>query len=192
MHSYDAEGRPRITAFLAVCSILVVWLLHAGLGAVDYQPRWWFSVPSFAGVFSVVYWAFDRWVWRINLLRKSGIVPIPNLNGRWDGTAWSSYDPSGEGYAVSLVILQRWTRMVITLETETSQSRSITASLKLADEPNPTLSYLYRNEPKATAPETMNIHHGTTVVELKGSVLEGRYYTGRGRVTYGTVKLTRA
>ena len=171
---------------------MVLWLLHTGLGAVDYQPRWWFSVPSFAGVFSVVYWAFDRWVWRINLLRKSGIVPIPNLNGRWDGTAWPSYDPGGDGYVVSLVIRQRWTRMVITLETETSRSRSITASLRSVDAPNPTLSYLYLNEPKATAHETMSIHHGTTVVDLKGNILEGTYYTGRGRATYGAVKLTRA
>ena len=93
---------------------------------------------------------------------------------------------------MSLMIRQRWTRMVITLETETSQSRSITATLRSVDAPNPTLSYLYLNEPKATAHEKMNIHHGTTVVELKGSVLEGSYYTGRGRVTYGTVKLTRA
>ena len=38
----------------------------------------------------------------------------------------------------------------------------------------------------------MNIHHGTTVVELKGDILKGAYHTGRGRMTYGSVKLTRA
>ena len=180
-------------AFLAVCSVLMVWLLHTGLGAVDYQPRWWLSVPSFAGLFSALYWAFDRWVWGVSLLRKSGIVPVPNLNGRWNGTAWSSYDPDGGGYAVSLVIRQRWTCMVITLETQTSQSRSITASLRSVDAPNPTLSYLYLNEPKTTAPETMNMHNGTTVLEFKKEdVLEGNYYTGRGRTTHGAVRLIRA
>ena len=192
MHSYDAEGRPRITAFLAVCSILVVWLLHAGLGAVDYQPQWWLSVPSFAGVFSILIWAFDRRIWRLGLLRKFGAMPVPDLNGKWEGEIWSSYDLNGPGYAVSMVIRQRWTRMVITLETEASQSRSIVASLRSDDVPTPRLSYLYVNEPKAPAPETMNIHNGTTVLELKENVLEGSYYTGRGRTTYGAVKVTRS
>ena len=192
MHSYDAEGRPRIIAFLAIGSVLIVWLLHTGLSAVDYQPQWWFSVPSFAGLFSALYWAFDRWVWRVSLLRNSGIVPVPNLNGRWNGTAWSSYNPDGEGYTVSLVIRQRWTRMAVTLETQTSHSRSIAASLRSVDKPNPTLSYLYLNEPKVPAPETMNMHHGTTVLELKEDVFEGNYYTGRGRTTHGAVRLIRA
>ena len=48
------------------------------------------------------------------------------------------------------------------------------------------LSYHSYNE------HSSNIHHGTTVVELKGDILEGAYYTGRGRMTYGSVKLTRA
>ena len=170
----------------------MVWLLHTGLRAIEYQPEWWFSVPSFAGVISFVYWAFDRWVWRFALLRRLGIVPIPDLNGEWAGIVLSSYESDGCGYEVSIVIRQRWTRMVVTLETEYSQSRSIAASLRSNDEPNPKLSYLYVNEPKATARETMNIHHGTTVVELKGDVLEGSYHTGRGRMTYGSVKLTRA
>ncbi len=104
----------------------------------------------------------------------------------------SSYESDRSGYEVSIVIRQRWTRMVVTLDTENAQSRSIAASLRSDDEPIPKLSYLYVNEPKATAHETMNIHHGTTVVELKGDVLEGSYYTGRGRMTYGSVKLTRS
>ena len=47
--------------------------------------------------------------------------------------------------------------------------------------------------PKTTAPETMNMHNGTTVLEFKKEdVLEGNYYTGRGRTTHGAVRLIRA
>ena len=38
---------------------------------------------------------------------------------------------------------------------------------------------------------SMNIHHGTTVIELKNGALEGHYYTGRGRMTHGAIKLAR-
>ena len=189
MHSYDAGGRARVIAFLAGGSILLVWLFHAGLGAVDFQPQWWLSVPSFAGVFSGLYWAFDRWVWRLGLLKKFGIVPIPNLNGRWDGEVVSSYDDGV--YPISVTISQRWLKMVIMLETASSQSHSIAASLKSDDGTYPKLSYLYVNEPKAVAVESMNIHHGTTVVELKNCALEGHYYTGRGRMTHGAIRLAR-
>ena len=82
--------------------------------------------------------------------------------------------------------------MVVTLETKYSRSRSITASLRTDDVPNPELSYLYINEPKAMAVTTMSMHRGTTVMELKDDVLEGDYYTGRGRTTFGAIKLTRA
>lgn len=188
MHSYDAGGRTRVTAFLAGGSILLVWLFHAGLGAVDFEPQWWLSVPSFAGVFSGLYWAFDRWVWRFGPMRRLGIVPIPDLNGAWEGQVESSYD--GGIYPVSVAIGQRWLKMVITLETESSQSHSIAASLR-NDGTCPQLSYLYVNEPRATAVGSMNIHGGTAVVELKNGDLEDHYYTGRGRMTYGAIKLAR-
>ena len=189
MHSYDAAGRPRIIAFLAGASILLVWMLHAGLGVIDFEPRWWLSVPSFAGVFSGLCWAFDLWVWRLGLLRKLGIVPIPDLNGRWDGRVESSYD--GGVYPVSIVIRQRWLKMTVTLEAEQSRSRSTVASLRTDSGTYPELSYLYVNEPKAVAAGSMNIHGGTAVVELRDRVLEGHYYTGRGRMTHGAIKVVR-
>ena len=192
MHSYDAEGRWRVVAFLAGGSVLLVWLFHAGLGVIDFEPQWWLSVPSFAGVFSSLYWVFDRWVWKLRLLRKIGLIGIPDLNGIWEGQVESSYQDGGAVYAVSIVIRQRWLHIAVTLETDYSRSRSIAASLRTDDTPNPELSYLYINEPKATAVSTMNMHRGTTVIELKGDVLEGDYYTGRGRMTFGAIKLTRA
>ena len=172
-------------------SVLLVWLLHIGLGAVDFDPQWWLSVPSFAGCYSGLHWLFDRYVWRLGLLRKLKLINLPDLNGRWVGEVESSYNRDGCAHSVSAVILQRWSKVVIRLETENSRSRSITASLRTSDLTNPELSYQYVNEPKSSAPGTMAMHRGTATLELIGSRLEGDYYTGRGRGEVGAVRLSR-
>ena len=79
----------------------------------------------------------------------------------------------------------------MSFETEQSRSYSIAATLKVVDLANPELSYLYVNQPKALAPGSMEMHRGTSSLELKGSVLQGEYYTGRGRMTFGSIRLTR-
>lgn len=176
---------------LAAASVMLVWLLHAGLGAVDYEPQWWLSVPSFAGAYSLFYWLFDRYVWRLGLLRKLGLIWVPDLNGRWSAEIESSEGQDGSTQRFAVVILQRWSKLVITVDTQYSRSRSITASFRTVDLPNPELSYLYINEPKANAPESMSIHRGTAILEIKGTVLEGDYYTGRGRRTIGIIRVTK-
>ncbi|MDE2836549.1 MAG: hypothetical protein OXL97_03445 [Chloroflexota bacterium] len=191
MHSYELEGRGVVAVAIMGVSVLLVWLLHIGLGAVDFDPQWWLSVPSFAGCYSGLHWLFDRYVRRLGLLRKLKLIDLPDLNGRWVGEVKSSYNRDGSAHSVSAVILQRWSKVVIRLETEQSRSRSISASLRTGDLANPELSYQYVNEPKSDAPGTMAMHRGTATLELVGSRLEGDYYTGRGRGEVGTVALTR-
>ena len=192
MHSYDLEGRGRVFVGLFAVSILLVWRLDAGLGDLNFEPDWWLITPSFAGVYSLLYWIFDVYVWRLTLLRKLGVLNVPDLNGEWIGKIESSYGLDGSSLPSSVVILQRWSKMVVRLETEHSRSRSVAATLKTNDLPNPELSYLYINEPTAIARDTMNMHRGTAILELKDSALQGDYYTGRGRRQMGTIKLSKS
>lgn len=171
-------------------SVCLVWALDAGLDAVDYDPQWWLSVPSFGGFYTALYWIFDNRMWRWPLWRRMGLLNVPDLNGRWAGTVESSYG-NGSRYEVAISISQRWSKLLVSLETEYSFSYSISATLKVADVTIPELSYLYINEPKASAPDTMSIHRGTATLQLKESVLEGDYYTGRGRMTFGSMRLSR-
>ena len=189
MHSYDTEGREKVFATLAILSVVLAWLLHVGLDAIAFEPPWWLSVPSLAGFYSGLYWVFNRFLWKLGLIRKIGIIKIPDLNGEWIGNFESSYSQGTSAQQLSMFISQIWSKIVITLETEHSRSRSVVASLRADDLPNPELSYLYVNEPKSTAPSTMNMHRGTVILEVKVSVLEGDYYTGRGRREIGTIKL---
>lgn len=191
MHAYEVEGQGKVAVALAAASILIVWLIHVALDLIDFAPQWWLSVPSFAGSYSGLYWLFDRHVWKLGLLRKLKFIQLPDLNGTWAGEVESSYNEGGSTHSVSVVILQRWSKILVRLETEHSRSRSATASLRTVDLLNPELSYQYVNEPKSNAPGTMEMHRGTANLELTGYGLVGDYYTGRGRGEVGTIKLRR-
>ena len=191
MHSYELEGRGKIVVALGVIGVFLVWLVDFGLTAIKFEPQWWLSVPSFAGFYSALYWLFDRHVWRCPILGKLEIVQVPDLNGTWTGYLRSSYDDYKSNYPITVVIRQRWSRITVRLETEQSHSRSLAATLRVVDLPRPELSYLYINEPNPGASGTMNIHRGTVDLEFSEDSLEGHYYTGRGRMTNGTMRLTR-
>lgn len=191
MHSYEKdEGNRAIVAILGI-SVLLVWLLHEGMDAIQFDPQWWISVPSFAGCYSILYWLFDRHIWNCGLFRKIGLVRLPDLSGKWVGEAKSSYSEYGQAYPVTVVITQRWSKIAITLETERSRSDSTMARVKSVDSPNRELSYLYVNEPKLGAPSSMEMHRGTATLTLTDSALKGNYYTGRGRREMGTLVLRR-
>ena len=191
LHSYELEGRGRVTVALAILSILLVWLLDLGLKVANFEPQWWVSVPSFTGFYSVLFWLFDNHIWRWRLWWNLGLLRVPDLNGQWAGSVDSSYGPNGSTHSVSISITQKWSKLLVRFETQQSPSHSISGTLKVTDVVNPKLSYLYINQPRSSAPETMEIHRGTANLELKGAVLEGEYYTGRGRMTFGSIRLTR-
>ena len=191
MHSYDLEGRGRIYAGLAVLSVLLVWLIDVGLDYASIDPAWWLSAPSVVGLYTMLYWAFDHYVWRWRLLRRFGLLSVPDLNGLWTGEIDSSFGEEGTNRDVKVNIVQRWASILITLQAGESISRSTMAAFKTRDTDSPELTYTYLNEPHGRAADTMQMHRGTCTLRLDGDRLEGNYYTGRGRVTVGELKLVR-
>ena len=199
MHSYEADGRTRVTLTLATVAVLLAWLLSAlfawFLGELlGPELSWLLSAPSMPAFFSAAYWAFDRYVWRLDILRKVGFVTVPNLDGEWKGEVKSKSSHGGDGLSqpASVVIHQRWSKMAIRLNTEHSRSYSTLAAFKTDDAMDPELTYLYFNEPSPDAQETMEAHRGTAILELSGGALVGRYYSGRGRQGMGKIELKRA
>lgn len=191
MHSYELDGRGRVTIALAVISVFLVGLLDVSLNAVGFEPEWWLSLPSFGGFYGVLYRLFDHYLWRSAALRKLGLVRVPDLNGEWTGEIRSSYVSDGEAFPVGVVIRQRWSKLAVRLDASYSSSGSVMARLRTGDVIHPTLDYMYVNEPVAGAWETMHAHRGTAMLEFKDGVLEGDYYTGRDRREIGTMRLQR-
>ena len=191
MHSYELVGRGRVAIALAVVSVLLVWLLDVLLKTVGVEPRWWLSLPSFGGFYGMLHWLFDHYLWRCAALDKLGFVKAPNLNGSWTGEVRSSYVTEASALPVSVHIKQRWSKLTIRLEAAHSTSYSVSAAFRARDPVYPTLDYMYVNEPRPDAEATMHTHRGTARLELKGTVLEGDYYTGRDRREIGTIQLRR-
>ncbi|RMH33655.1 MAG: hypothetical protein D6694_15480 [Gammaproteobacteria bacterium] len=197
MHPYatDSKERVNIVVFLALLSVAIAYGIHLVLTIVltncGTQWPWWAEAPSVMGVFGALNTLFDKRLWRHKWLHRVGVVKVPDLNGRWSAKGHSS--TYNEDFSGHIHIRQTWTHISITMETESSRSHSLTASLLLNQPEGIILSYEYRNEPKPNALPTMHVHRGTAVLRLnEEGQLEGEYYSGRDRMNYGSLSLKRA
>lgn len=191
MNSYVPNNSWRVVSVLLVASIVLVGIINAVLNTVDFGLQWIVRPFSVAGLFGLLYFMFDRFIWKWHLLRRLDIVTIPDLNGAWSGEIESSHDQGSQPLQVSVVISQRWSKILVELETEESHSKSVAASFLTSYSSSPELVYAYVNEPKPNAQKSMEMHKGTARLVFTGQALEGDYYTGRGRVTVGSIRLTR-
>ena len=193
MHPYttDTQEADSLKIFwgLAVPSIALAYVFDRALAALGWQWSWLIGAPSALGIFSILRSLFDNYLWRWPLLRKIGLIKVPDLNGRWCGEGKTSYEKQ-ETYRAEVHIKQTWTRIRILLRTENSYSLSIAASLR-GNDVDTVLTYMYWNRPLSSSPETMQYHVGTAELWLRGDCLCGEYYTGRGRKTHGTLTLRR-
>lgn len=188
MNSYNPNGKIVVSILLAI-SIMFAGGIHTILDVVKFKPQWWISAPSAVVIYQILYYTFEHFIWKCRLLRYLHIVTVPNLNGKWKGRIKSSYRPDEQDYPISVIITQQWSKILIRLETKESHSKSIAASFLMEDPSSPELVYVYDNEPQSMVPESMHPHSGTTRLRLDGSVLQGKYYTGRGRKTIGDIRL---
>lgn len=189
MHSYSTDSNERmyIPFFLAVISILSAWFLPKLVEMVGLSVPWWFDAPAVMGFYGIYFKLFDNIFWKS--LAKIGLIQTPNFNGAWDGHFLSSYDGHTTEKSAIIEVKQSWTKMCILFRNGTSRSRSITSSIITTNSEGYVLSYEYQNEPNYNSVSTMQIHRGFTRLTLSSDKkeLEGEYYTGRGRLNYGTM-----
>lgn len=195
VHAYSSDHaeRVRIIVFIGILSILAAWLLHLLLGYLPFSIPWWIDMPSVLGFFALIRAVFDRSLWRSKIVHKIFGIVVPDLNGSWKGQLFSSYTDHSSPLEAELTISQTWTSILISLETATSISRSRAAAF-VVDQPGRTsLIYEYLCEPRPIATDTMHTHRGTAELHISsdGTLLEGEYYTGRDRQTYGSLNLRR-
>lgn len=197
MHPYatDSAERLKIPIGLAAVAVASAWQLPQLLKYFHVEHAlWWADLPAVWG-FYVLYWnLFDKWIWRWWILRSVGLVEVPDFSGTWTGHGVSSYTEHGQQkrYEVQLNIRQRWTRCIVRTQTESSQSESTIGAILVREGARPALSYEYRNQPRANATDGMHAHPGVTRLEMiDDEHLDGDYYSGRDRQTYGSLHLER-
>jgi hypothetical protein len=197
MHHYvtDSDERILVPFYLAFLSLPIAWGLHIFFQTIDNPFAWMLDVPSFGGLYLLFHNWFDKNLWKLPILRKIGLIKVPYIAGKWDGHILSSFDGHETSIKAAIEIKQTWTQLQVTLETENSVSRSETASILTKIPDCSMLSYEYVNEPKPHAISSMQMHRGTARHEYqldnKHELLDGGYYTGRGRATFGTLYFKR-
>jgi hypothetical protein len=194
MHKYsiDTKERPRITALLAVISIILSLLIQKFLGVLNIT-YWWLPAPSVMAVFWLLYFLFDNYLWNFKIFKIIRLVKAADIRGSWKGSISTTHDDNLQPIDADLRIIQTWTTLEFALETKQSASKSYSAHLCCGHPKDIKIYYQYLSEPKIGAPETMSIHHGTAFLKLSpdGSKLTGEYYSGRGRGTQGTMEFVR-
>lgn len=192
MHGYTVDSRERVVVvrILFMASALLSGVLAMLIPSDLFPMRWLIPIPSIGMLFGVSYWAFDNWLWRWRFLRDIRLISMPDLSGTWKGTIASSHSEFEETQQVTVTIEQTWTRMAVRLKAEESRSGSLTASV-LSNRPEGlTLTYLFDNDPNVETGTTLQRFRGTAVfVSTAPDLLDGYYYSGRGRETHGSVKL---
>ena len=194
MHPYstDSNEREQLLLGLAVLAVVTALGLSLALQATRLTVPWWFDAPSTMGFYGIFFKCFDKSVWRWPSIRWTHLLKVPILSGEWHGHLLSSFDGGKKPHEVTVRINQTWTRIMILLSSTTSDSHSLTASIQVQAPEGVVLTYQYENQPKPGAVNTMEIHIGTArLVFADDRVLEGYYYSGRGRREFGSVHLER-
>lgn len=189
MHSYtiDTSLRRKAVVILAFLSIG----LSLGLNNIISSLNIPFTAHISAFLlFTAFYLSWSRLFW--NHIPK---MPIPDLEGEWEGSVKSSY-ADDEEYDVDVEITQNLDKIGIKLKTDTSVSHSETGAIQINTNQDDFLSYTYYNEPKTNAEDSMSPHRGFTRVTIKYEngkpvELEGQYFTDRNRKNTGKITLVK-
>ena len=88
--------------------------------------------------------------------------------------------------------MQSWSRIIVHLKTETSDSRSTSAAVVHEEASGYRLRFSYWNTPKAENAE-LRPHAGFCELLFDSEIAtgEGEYFTNHQRLTFGSMKLTR-
>jgi hypothetical protein len=141
-------------------------------------------------VYTLLYWLFDHYAWRIGPLGR--LLKVPHLAGSWvcEGVSLDKNPPFP--WNARITIVQSWDRIRVHLETSQSSSDSVAAALLYDAAVGYRLLYHYRNHPRVGETD-LAAHHGFAelVFAPDGSSASGEYFNGRGRNTFGTMKLVK-
>ena len=193
MHPYatNSPWHPRLIMGITLFAIAV----SGAIGWVCAQIEAWWGIPvggvSSIAVFGVLYFAFDRFLWRWALLRR--FLLVPDLNGKWE-VSGRTLVKKGENvdwpWDGVMTIAQSWSKISIAIKGSQSASSSIAASLYREPAHGYRLIYHYDNKPSADQPD-LHRHCGLCDILFDADVsqAEGQYFTDRARLTVGSIKL---
>lgn len=189
MNDYSMRGHPRerLIYYLAAATFSLMPLVTTLKGWLGVGV----AVSSFT-LFSLLFAAFDRYVWRLAPIRR--LFGLPDLNGKWLCVG-SQIDADGnvtKEWQATVTIKQTWSRLCIALQTDSSRSRSGPASIEFDEGHGYRLLYTYRNDP-VPGQKPLVPHQGTCELIFTDDCAsaEGVYFNDHNRQSFGRMKLTK-
>lgn len=205
-HEYvllDGISRAKIGRYLGTAAAAIsAGIVYLVLRVIDLVSRYGLpahltpSVMALIGagtVYLILYWLFDRHLWRVPWLSR--LLKVPDLEGQWrcEGTSYGGADDaSARDWTGTVSIAQSWDRLRIRMTTEQSGSDSVVAALMHDEAGGYRLFYNYRNDARIDQSDLAN-HVGfcDMTVSADQQQAEGDYFNGRGRATYGRMRWRR-
>jgi hypothetical protein len=135
MHSFatNSSERKHIPFFIALVAIGAGILTSSMLSLVHVEVPWWAPPLDTMTFYGCLYWLFDRFGWKLKLIRSLHISGIPLLAGKWHGRVTPA-DADGVSRRlatptdIDVTIEQTWSSLLVRAETAGSVSRSVSAS----------------------------------------------------------------
>lgn len=188
MHDYSINNNERVIIYF-FCALISVCIMYLISNLVENIP-WYLESPSPFFIYGIIVYFFDKYLWNKNFFKI--LIKTPDMNGEYAGMLKSSYDDFNKEYPVNIVVKQTWTKIIISLKTDTSESNSKGASIVFENE-KIYLFYYYLNKPNFDSVDSMQIHFGTCthVFDDKTNCFNAEYYSSRGRKNHGTITLTK-
>jgi hypothetical protein len=194
MHLYTAENENRVRilgiigAVATVASIGVGGLFHAA----DLTLPAWLGPPGALGLFSGLFWLYNRylWRWQVGGIRMSA---IPVLTGSWLG----EIEIEGGSESVRLPCLvqlsQTWLQMSVRFHTRASSSVSFSATVRGEGTAFGDFRYEYRVEPRTGhVVQGMTSHDGVARLRRTSpdwSAMQGDFFNDAAFQRYGSYEL---
>ena len=200
MHAYsiDSSIRRNIYVGLGFFAFMIPTICNFMTHKVSH---FFTSVPnlawplSFATTFGVLYFVFDRYMWKWKISRS--IHKIPNLEGVYSVKGLSSYELDETTQApkycfnMEIKIKQSFSRIEVFSESNDSTSRSTLAGFCM-DHAVGLFRYSFENTPKNKSNPELQRHPGLIELRIKDNdELQGDYFSGKHRLRYGELTLRR-
>jgi hypothetical protein len=162
------------------CSAVVTWR--------KIKVPWWVEPPTIMTIYGLGHWLYNRHAWKWRLFGRL-LSDMPNYSGTWFGVLESSHVERTK--LGMMYIHQSWTELCVEFDCQSSRSYSLMAVVNVTPGLTEGLTFEYTTAPRHDAKETMNAHLGLNHLRLSPDcrTLEGDYFSGRGRQTFGRMKL---
>ena len=131
---------------------------------------------------AIIVTIFVSWAWKFRIFR-GWLVPVPNLNGNWEGCIKYNYAGKETSRKIKVHIKQTFTSIIVKLETKESKSKNFCGSFNIdKNRGEKQLIYSYFNEPDVKYRDRSPLHYGTTKLDIspENKKMEGEYWTNRG------------